>query len=256
MKGKIGFLFIILGGVLASQTTQFNVFPLAISIVGGFMLGASYLWFTSVFSGKVWGIKVNSSASGKALQFVSAVGLFIGGYAVVSTGLIAVVSLFRFDFVALIANLVGFLAALAIGPFVAKAIAEKLLSSSGTALHLGEIAMFKEIDENIEGASDFVVGFEGVALFNSANYCYAVYRYEDYQLGELTSPAEVALVGTYFVQKYHDKFTFKVDVEIIPGEPGQTTVTVGSGGIQVERTDGTADQSLFRSYIFKRKSGK
>ena len=66
-------------------------------------------------------------------------------------------------------------------------------------------------------------------------------------------PEEVALVGTYFVQKYNDKFTYKVDMEVIPGEPGRTVVSVGSGGVSMGRIQGTPDQALFRSYIFTRK---
>ena len=113
--------------------------------------------------------------------------------------------------------------------------------------------MFKEIDKEIYNAAYFVVGFEGIALFSNANYCNAVYRYEDYQLGELSMVEEVALVGTYFVQKYHEHFTFKVDEEVIPGQPGQTVVAVGMGGVSVARIKGTRDQRLFRSYIFTKR---
>ena len=256
MKSKLGILLLIIGGVLASQTTQLVTVPLVISVVGGFLLGFSYLLFTSVYGGKVWGIKVKSSTSGKIMQLLSIIGLVVGGYSVVSTGLVVFVSLFRFDMITLITNIVGFVIPLAIGPFVAKIIAEKALAKTDTAFHFGELEIFKEIDKNIDSASDFVVGFEGVALFNSANYCYAVYLYENYQLGTLTKPEEVALVGTYFVQKYADKFTFKVDVEVIPGEPGQTVVAVGTGGIGVARIQGTPDKRLFRSYIFKRRKEK
>ena len=40
-----------------------------------------------------------------------------------------------------------------------------------------------------------------IALVNKMNDCYVVERYEDYQMGALTSPREVALIGMYFVQK-------------------------------------------------------
>lgn len=253
MKAKFIFLLLVLGGVLATQTTEFITVPLVVSIVGGFALGFSYLFATCVIGGRVWGIKIKSSTSERIIQFLSYIGLIIGGYSVISTGLTVVISLFNFNIVASIVNLVGFLLALAIGPFVAKVLGDRVTIKNNNAMHLGELEVFKEIDASIGDASDFVVGFEGVALFNSANYCYAVYLYEDYQLGSLTTPNEVALVGMYFVQKYHDNFTYKVDVEVIPGEPGKTVVAVGTGGIGVARVQGTPDKRLFRSYIFKRK---
>lgn len=146
-----------------------------------------------------------------------------------------------------------FVAGYLVSALTLKSSGEKKTASSDNALCLGQIDLFQELDKEIHDAAYFVVAFEGVALFSSTNYCYQIYRYEDYRLGELTTPQEVALVGMYFVQKYHDEFTFKVDMEVIPGEPGQTVVAVGTGGIGVARTSGTRDQRIFRSYIFTKR---
>ena len=134
-----------------------------------------------------------------------------------------------------------------------KVFSERTLARDRNALVLGNYPLFQELDAELGRAAYFVVSFEGVALFSEADYCYAVYPYEDYQLGTLTTPAQVALVGTYFVQRYSKTYTYKVDVEIIPGEPGRTVVAVGTGGIGVARVQGTPDKRLFRSYIFQRK---
>lgn len=69
------------------------------------------------------------------------------------------------------------------------------------------------------------------------------------QFGNIRLP----FAGTYFVQRYNSVFDFKVDQEIIPGEPGRTVVAVGAGGVAVGRIKGTRDRRLFRSYIFKRR---
>ena len=182
-----------------------------------------------------------------------AIGLILGGYSLIITLLSVFAGLSRFYFVGIAIHLLGFFIALALGPIVAKIIAERTLAKDNSAMILGQLELFKDIDSNINDAVNFVVGFEGVALFSQTNYCYAVYLYENYQLGSLSTPEEVALVGTYFVQKYHEKYAFKVDVEVIPGEPGRTVVAVGTGGIGVAKIQGTADQRLFRSYIFTRK---
>lgn len=255
MKSKLTTLLIICGGALAGFTASALPFPLAVAIilVGALALSLSVYLFNAVYSGKVWGIKINASSTTTLAVFLSVLGLILGGYAIVCVVIAALQALSAGNFIGVLVYLACLLVPFCVGLSIAKKLAEKLTAKSNNALCLGDIALFQEIDANIDNTSHFVVGFEGVALYSATNYCFAVYRYEDYQLGELSTPGEVAMVGMYFVQKYHEKFTFKVDVEVIPGEPGQTVVAVGSGGIAVGKTSGTADQRLFRSYIFTRK---
>lgn len=256
MKERIAFLLILFGGVVggfASRSVSQIIPSILIELVGGFLIGFSLMLFTSVYSGTVWGIKIPAKSSSGIKKLIGVSGLFLGGFSLVLTFLTVVVSLFNFKLVEIILNLAAFIIPLVIGPFVAKKYLEKDLAKGNSASVLGDLEIFKEIDANLDQAVNFVVGFEGVALFSKTNYCYAIYKYEDYQLGELSTPEEVALVGTYFVQKYNDRFTFKVDVETIPGEPGHTVVAVGTGGIGVARVQGTPNQHLFRSYIFYRK---
>ncbi len=255
MKRKFATLFVILGGVIAGFTfTHFLAPELLVAVVGGLFLGMSLILYTSVYAGKVWGIKIKASFAASVVSFVSVIGLVIGGYSIVITFLAAFTALTRGDIITVVIDILGFVIPFAIGPFIAKAFTENAIVAKGNfAMALGEYDIFKEIDANMEEATHFVVGFEGVALYSKTNYCYAVYLYENYRLGELSTPAEVALVGTYFVQKYHEKYTFKVDMEVIPGEPGQTVVAVGTGGVSVGRIKGTPDQRIFRSYIFTKK---
>ena len=256
MKSRIAFLLIVCGGVVGgfTYTSVSQTIPtFLVGLVGGFLIGFSFMLFTSVYSGSVWGIKIPAMSSSGTKKLIGVIGLLIGGFSLVQTFLTVLISLLNFNLLSLVLNLVFFIIPLVVGPFIAKKYLEKDLSKGNSAEVLGELDVFKEIDANLAQATNFVVGFEGVALFSKANYCYAIYKYVDYQLGELSTPEEVALVGTYFVQKYNDKFTFKVDVEVIPGTPGQTVVAVGMGGIGVARVQGTPDQHLFRSYIFTRK---
>ncbi len=255
MKEKFTVLLIILGGVLAVFTGgKINLLIFPIIIIGGACFGMSFLLYSCVYGGKIWGIKINASNKGKIVSILSVVGLIIGGYGAITTVLAIISSIASFKLLNIIIYLVAFIVPLVVGLFIANKITENLIvAKSDNALVLNSLEIFKDVESQIDQATNFVVGFEGVALFSNTNYCYAIYRYEDYQLGELTTPQEVALVGTYFVQKYHNKFTYKVDAEVIPGEPGKTVVAVGTGGIAVGRTSGTPDQRIFRSYIFTRK---
>lgn len=253
---RIKFLLVVIGGVLAAYSAKNmpSALVFLVVVLGGLLLGMSILFSSCVYGGEIWGIKIPYSKNGSIIKVLSFFGLIFGGYAAVTTIIGVAVSLASFSLVKIVIYLFCFILPLAIGPMIAKKISEVyLVAKSDNAMILEQIDLFKRIDNNIHNASSFVVGFEGIALFNSATYCYAVYRYEDFQLGELATPEQVALVGTYFVQKYHQNYTFKVDVEVIPGEPGQTVVAVGTGGIEIARIQGTPDTRLFRSYIFTRK---
>lgn len=250
MKNKFLSIFVILGAFLGIKSQGSFGFALGyvLCLIGGFCFVAGAVLFTSVYGGTVWGVKIPKSSAGKKATLLSVPALIVGGFGLGCT----ILCLLTFSSAALI-GLALFVIGLVIASLTMKSISEKATARGNNALCLGEIDLFKEIDSEIHNAAYFVVAFEGVALFSGTNYCYQVYRYEDYRLGELSTPQEVALVGMYFVQKYHDEFTFKVDMEVIPGEPGQTVVAVGTGGIGIARTSGTRDQRIFRSYIFTKK---
>ncbi len=254
MKQKLAFFLIIFGALIMAFTGIFNFLPpIVISILGGFGLSFGYLLFTSIYGGVIWGVKINATTMSLLKMLIGVLGLFLGGYAFASVIVSFALYLSQGEFVALIINFVVFIVCVAVGPIVGKIVLEKTLAQDNNALCLEQFSLFGAVEENIGQANHFVVSFEGVALFSNTNYCYAVFLYEDYQLGSLNTPQEVALVGSYFVQKYSNDFTFKVDVEVIPGQPGQTVVAVGTGGIGVARIKGTPDKHLFRSYIFHRK---
>ncbi len=137
-----------------------------------------------------------------------------------------------------------------------KAPTSPLLVKENNAAILGELPFIKCIEEQIDQAQSFYVGFDGIALCNDMYYCYAVVHYEDFQMGPLDDASQVALMGLYFVQKYHHQFTFRIDSVYIPGEPGQSITVVGSSGHHVAYTQGTKGQTIFRGYIFNRFAGK
>lgn len=271
MKLKLFALCTIIGGVICATNSWLldgiidTVFDGVIPIISLLFVGivflapAGIIWASSfyaaasVYSNTIWGMKIKTPKKFIIMQVFSFLGAIYGGFFMLYASLGALIALFNGRFVDIAVLLLCYWVPLVLSFFVVKKIMEKALSKETHALHLGELPIFKEIDANIGEATSFVVAFEGVALFSKTNYCYAVYRYEDYQLGDLATPNEVAMVGTYFVQKYYKDFTFKVDSEVIPGEPGQTIVAVGSGGVTVGRTSGVPDQRIFRSYIFTRR---
>lgn len=255
MNSKSFSFLLVVGGVLAAVSKSGGSIGLSvlICIVGGFMVTFGLALFTSVYGGTVWGIRVPSSSGAALKKLVGALGVVAGGYAAVHLVLLLISCLAGTSFISFLICLVLYVVLLVVGALVSKSYLEKSTAKGDNAAVLAQLPIFQDVDANIANATFFVVGFEGVALFSSTNYCYAVYRYNDYQLGDLSTPQEVALVGTYFCQKYHQDFTFKVDEEVIPGTPGQTVVAVGTGGIGVARVQGVPDQRLFRSYIFSRK---
>lgn len=255
MKQKLVSLLLVAGGVLGAFTsTEFSMgLSVTVCAIGGFMVTFGLMLFTSVYGGKVWGIRVPAPASSALMVVLGLFGVVLGGYASVHLVMLLISCLSGTEFSDFLICLALYVVFLLVGAFVSKPILEKITANQTNGAVLAQLPIFQAVDANMANAAFFVVGFEGVALFSGTNYCYAVYRYTDYQLGELSTPDEVALVGTYFCQRYHQNFTFKVDTEVIPGTPGQTVVAVGTGGIAVARTQGVPDQRLFRSYIFTRK---
>lgn len=255
MKQKLVSLLLIAGGVLGAFTsTEFSMgSSIVVCAIGGFMVTFGLMLFTSVYGGKVWGIRVPAPAYASLMVIVGMLGIVLGGYAAVHLVMLLISCLSGTEFSDFLICLALYIGLLVVGAFASKPILEKIESNQTNGAVLAQLPIFQAVDANMANAAFFVVGFEGVALYSGTNYCYAVYRYTDYQLGELSTPNEVALVGMYFCQKYHQDFTFKVDEEVIPGTPGQTVMAVGTGGVAVARIQGVPDQRLFRSYIFKRK---
>lgn len=253
MKGRIGYLLVI-AGALAGVMGVLSFIPFILtSTLGALALGIGLFSFTGVYSGCVWGLKVKLTGSAFLMNVISAICLVIGGFSLIRLVLGAIAGIGGGNIPELLINLGAFIACFFIGGAIAKIVMSKINAKSSANIVFETIPLFQEIDANMTDASYFVVSFEGVALYSSTNYCYAVYLYEDYQLGALTTVNEVALVGGYFWQKYIDRYSLKIDSEVIPGEPGQTVVAVGTGGIAVGRTSGTPSQYVFKSYIFTRK---
>lgn len=231
---------------------------LLVSIVSSSMFVVTGVNCKLKFTGTVWGIKVPLSAGQRVFVIANWVLLVLSLVTTVVTAPMVFMSLItllitNFKLV-LLYFVLWFVCALVSGiiAFVVSKHSPLLEKANNTAV-LGSLPFFQSVEEQLDEATTFVVSFEGIALMDRMNYCYAVERFEDHRMGSLTRPSEVAMVGMYFVQKYHDKFTYKVDVEVIPGTPGQTVTMIGSGGINFAHVQGTPDQRLFRSYIFTRK---
>jgi len=67
MKQKLGSLLIIGGAALGGfrYNCLNNIPSLLICAIGGFLIGFSYLLFTSAYSGIIWGITIKSSILSK-----------------------------------------------------------------------------------------------------------------------------------------------------------------------------------------------
>ncbi len=209
-----------------------------------------------VQGGVIWGIRVPASRRGQISRIISWVLLIlsIAAFAalVVPTARSAL-ALAMSNILFLIIYIAVFAGTIYLTAWIAQKLTLHSTKRDKNAAILGELPFVKSVESQMDQAHAFIVSFEGIALVNQMNYCFAVERYEDYQMGSLTSPKEVALIGMYFLQKHHKQFRFKLDMEVIPGEPGQLVTAVGSGGINVAYVHGTKDKRIFRSYIFTRK---
>ena len=238
------------------------------NVVLGMILtyGGTLAWFvflytfayigTTVSSGVIWGTKIKTAPALSRKKMIYTLLFLVTSVWSVTQVIMAIRLIFSGKIVLALILIVLNVVFGIIGVKLAGKLSVKDVARQTNALFFGEVDLFKEIDANMDEATRFLVTFEGVALFNKTNYCFAVYRYEDYQLGELVLPEEVAMVGMYFLQKYRDQFKLKLDVEVIPGEPGKTAVAFGTGGIAVAHTKGTTSQRNFRSYIFTRIQGR
>lgn len=211
-----------------------------------------------VTDGVIWGIPVPPSKAQKKFKTVNRILLVLGlALFIILTvpAFKAVISLlFQSFLIAVIYAVIWGLDFLAAARIAQKQAMKNLYSGKETnTFVLSDLPFVQKVESEMEECVSFVVSFEGIALVNKMNYCYAVERYEDFQMGSLTSPKEVALIGMYFVQKYHEQFNFKVDMETIPGTPGQMVTAFGTGGFNVAYVKGTRDKKIFRSYIFTRK---
>lgn len=242
------FLF---NGILPFLFLVAYVFLIGIVMYTGFNLKL-------VTGGMIWGIPVQASLKQQKVRKRSLILLIVALALLVAlfvTAFSTFVSLLISHFIMALVIVILFFTAFIVGTNTANKRAMQRLEdrTENNAMVLDTLPIMQNVATQIDRAAYFVVSFEGIALFNDANYCYAIERYEDYQLGELTTPAEVALVGMYFVQKYGDRFSFKVDMAVIPGTPGEVHTSIGLNGVHVQYTRGTRDKHLFRSYIFTRR---
>lgn len=235
-----------------------DMIPLLISIIATSVAVYS-TWCTKLhFSGIVWGIRIQPTPRQKAFIIRHRIMMVLGYIAVFVSSPFCFMSLLELLFTnfmgLLIFIAVWFGCALLSGFIASKRTAHSpLLEKEHNTAVLGSLPFFQRVEAQLMNATYFVVSFEGIALVDHMNYCYALERYESYRMGSLSTPNEVAMVGMYFVQKYNHLFNFTVDVERIPGTPGQTITLIGSGGVNYAYTRGTPDQAIFRSYIFTRK---
>lgn len=233
------------------------VYPLLVLAGLFFVFGGGYKT-TAVFGGSIWGIRVPVSKRQKIWKAVNVILLLAGFIVFVSFLGMAIGSLIQLLF----SGLGGLIYVLAfvIGFFVVAIVSVKLAlrelsrgkitANDTNALVLGNLPIIQNVEAQLSQASAFVVTADGIGLINAQNYCFAAELYNDYQLGTLTSAKEVALVGMYFVQKYHDQFNYKVDFERTY-YPGETITFIGSGGVYVGHTKSRIE-SQFKSYIFYR----
>ena len=232
------------------------ILVLLLQLVIVFFFTRSYYFRSSVTYGRIWGIYVPPTPEQKrdrTVQTIIFAVSFIAFIVSVVPSFIGLIGLMFTSFLLTLIYIAVWFGTIFLSAFLAQKHSIAKLIRYKNSFVLGELPFIQQVEAQMDECVRFVVSFEGIALINNMNYCYAVERYEDYQMGSLSVPQEVALVGMYFVQKYHNQFDFKVDMEVIPGQPGQMTTVVGTGGVGFAYTKGTKTQRIFRSYIFTRK---
>lgn len=235
-----------------------HILILLIVLVSLYMFTYGFASRKCYFTGQIWGINIQPTPKqaafmkkGKTFMIIGIIGLIVFGMPFFGAWFSV---LFTLPILALLYLPIA-MALIILGVVACKKHAERpeLGSNAENALILGQLPYIQAVEAHINEAYGFIISFEGIAFISNTNYCYAVERYENYQLGDLTSSNDVTLLAMYFEQKYSDQFNYKADFERIPGEPGQRITFVGSGGLNYGYSSGTPDKSIFRSYIFTRK---
>ncbi len=232
---------------------------LVIAIVSAFLL--MYGVFGKMgfaTGGEVWGIKIEpTNAQAKFAKSCKTM-MIIGIIGTVTMIIPFFASALKILFDAPIVLLLFF--PLWIGAFFAGALCAKKKGSSpelgengNNALVLGDLEFIKAAEAHIPEAKCFFMDGEGIAFINAQNYCFAIERYGDYKLGDLTDGKQVALVGSYFEQKYKGAFDITSQFERIPPTPGKVVTFIGTGGVSFGYVEGTKYQANFEGFLFTKK---
>lgn len=236
-----------------------NVLVLIIAIASAFLLMYG-IFGKGAFAagGEIWGIKIEPTPAQAKFRKRCTIMMIIGIIGTASMIIPFFASAITILFNAPILLLMFF--PLWIGAFFVGALCAKKKGSSpelgeegNNALVLGDFDYIKAAEQHIPEAKCFFIDGEGIAFVNAQNYCFAVERYEDYRLGSLTDGKQVALVGSYFEQKYKGMFDIKSQFERIPPTPGKVVTFVGSGGISFGYVQGTKYQANFEGFLFTKK---
>lgn len=236
-----------------------NVLVFAVSIV------SAYLLMYGVFGkmafatgGKVWGIEIPPTSAQSKFSKACKISMIIGIVGTVCMIIPFLATAVEVLFKAPVLLVLFF--PLWIGALFAGALRAKKKGSSpelgekgNNALVLGTLEYIKVAESHIPEAKYFFVDGEGIAFVNAQDYCFAVERYEDYRLGRLDDSKKVALVGSYFEQKYKGMFDIKSQFERIPPTPGKVVTFIGSSGINFGYTEGTRYQANFEGFLFTKK---
>lgn len=236
-----------------------NVLVLLIAIASAFLLMYG-VFGKGAFAtgGEVWGVKIEPTPAQKKFSKNCTTMMIIGIIGTAAMIIPFFVSAVRILFNAPIILLLFF--PMWIGAFFVGALCAKKKGSSpelgengNNALILGDFEFIKVAESHIPEAKCFFIDGEGIAFVNAQDYCFAVERYEDYRLGNLTDGKQVALVGSYFEQKYKGMFDIKSQFERIPPTPGKVVTFVGSGGISFGYVQGRKYEANFEGFLFTKK---
>ncbi len=236
-----------------------NVLVLIISIISAFLMTYG-IYGKGAFAtgGKIWGIEIEPTPAQKRFSKNCSTMKIIGIIGTISMMIPFFASFFKILFNAPILIILFF--PLWVGACFAGALSAKKKGSSpelgekgNNALVLGDLEFIKVAESHIPEAKCFFIDGEGIAFVNAHDYCFAVERYEDYRLGSLSDGKQVALVGSYFEQRYKGMFDIKSQFERIPPTPGKLVTFVGSRGISFGYVEGTKYQANFEGFLFTKK---
>ncbi len=162
---------------------------------------------SSYGSGKVFGISVKKSSSDVFIIIILGIlQLLFGGYAF-ST----VFSLLFYNFEWFLIYFVSFIGALVTTLVIGYKSGIKRSAKGKNALVIGKIPMLTSIDEKIVTADTFSVNYSYIGIIKNGKI--EKINYADFGYDNLKTESELALLGMYFLQRYHSDFRVKVNTE-------------------------------------------
>lgn len=105
---------------------------------------------------------------------------------------------------------------------------QNTLIGANNALSLGNLPILREVDKRIPNTKIITLCADGIALYDTTDFCFYIAPYHNFRLGDLKED-QMVLLSYYFFQKYGQRFKYKANTQGVYLN-STTSVNTASGG--------------------------